>query len=115
LVRRHNCPAQGTHWWNAKVSDFGVTLLREEMCKSGSKDAQGSLPEPRQRSSKSRLTLLHNDALCSISGKYLVYNVIFVRDRNGGEDSLRMDFPSPLDAINWCVDVQRILLGLDWP
>jgi class 3 adenylate cyclase len=60
-------------------------------------------------------TLLHNETLRDALKRHRGYEVVFVRDRNSGEGSFCMAFQQPVDALAWCADVQRSLLGVAWP
>jgi hypothetical protein len=37
------------------------------------------------------------------------------RGRTSGEGSFCMAFASTLDAVEWCIDVQRSLMEVEWP
>lgn len=60
-------------------------------------------------------TLMHNKAAREIIKKHGGYEVIFLRDRNSGEGSFCVAFSEVGAALDWCADMQRQLLKINWP
>lgn len=60
-------------------------------------------------------TVIHNNTLRTLLKKHRGYEVVFIRDRNNGEGSFCLAFQSPLDALEWCMDVQQALIKVEWP
>jgi hypothetical protein len=59
-------------------------------------------------------TLVHNEMLRRQLKKHHGYEVIFLR-KSSGEGSFCMAFADPVDALEWCMDVQQVLLTAEWP
>jgi class 3 adenylate cyclase len=63
----------------------------------------------------SRLNVQHNSIVRSEIRKHRGYEVLLPRGKNTGEGSFCVAFQEPLDAVEWCCDVQRELLVARWP
>jgi class 3 adenylate cyclase len=60
-------------------------------------------------------TTAHNELLRSLIARHGGYEAGTGRERNTGEGSFCVVFTRAHDALRWCTEVQRSLLGLAWP
>lgn len=60
-------------------------------------------------------TVLHNEIVRSQIKKHHGYEALMPRGNGAGAGSFCVAFQDPVDAVEWCRDVQRELLCADWP
>jgi class 3 adenylate cyclase len=60
-------------------------------------------------------TLLHNETIRAQIRKHGGYEAALIRNGSTGEGSFCVAFADAASALEWCMDVQKELLKVDWP